>query len=170
MAVALWPAGARAQTVARSFEDLRSLVAAGDKVVVSDTAGHRVKGTVAAADENTLSVTTGEGIRTFTRSEVTTVRMSDGLRNGALIGAGVGAGTAVAILGIIAADDGYVLDSAKVFAPLMLSSAGALMGMLIDRAHEGGRVLYASPGQKTTVGVSPILGGRRRGVQVTIGF
>jgi hypothetical protein len=50
-------------------------------------------------------------------------------------GAGTGLGVGVAILGALGPQDGYVLPSAKAGAPILLSAVGALIGILIDRAH-----------------------------------
>ena len=69
----------------------------------------------------------------------------DNLSNGALIGAGMGLGAAVAILAVIASGDGYVLPSAKWGAPLLLSSVGGVVGAVIDRAHRSQPLLYVAP-------------------------
>lgn len=168
--VALWPASAEAQTMARPFEELIGVVKAEETVIVTDMRGHRVKGTLTTVDEDSLSLATDGLPKTFARSEVSTVRVAEGLGNGALIGAGVGLGAALGILAIVGSGDGYVLPSAKVGAPLLVSGIGALVGVLVDRAHDGGRVLYVSPGQTSGLLVSPILGKDRRGVLVSVRF
>jgi hypothetical protein len=66
----------------------------------------------------------------------------DGLLNGTLLGAGIGLGAAAAVLTVAAAGTGYVLDSAKWGAPLLFSTAGGIIGALIDRAHRGDQVVY----------------------------
>ena len=69
--------------------------------------------------------------------------------NGALIGAGIGLAAAGIILGTIGSGDGYVLPSAQWGAPLLLSAAGALLGIVIDRAHRHEQLLYvAIPGAR----------------------
>ena len=103
----------------------------------------RVKGVLTTVDKDSVSLVTDGRTQTFARSEVSAVRLADGFGNGALIGAGAGLGTALGILAIAGSGDGYVLPSAKVSAPLLLSGIGGLMGALIDRAY--GRVLYVSP-------------------------
>jgi len=147
VAVALWPADADAQTIARSLEELKGIVKAEETVIVTDMGGRRVKGALTAVSDDSLTLATNGRTQTFARSEVSTIRVADGLANGSLIGAGAGFGAALGILAIAGSRDGYVLPSAKVGAPLLLSGIGALLGALIDRAHEGGRVLYVSPGQ-----------------------
>jgi hypothetical protein len=66
----------------------------------------------------------------------------DDLINGALIGAGIGLGTAVTILAVAASGDGYVLASAKWGAPLLLSAVGGVIGVLVDRAHRNDQLVY----------------------------
>src|SRR5688572_2822298 len=106
----------------------------------------------------------------FAQSQVSTVHEKDGLANGALIGAAVGAGAALSILAIAGSGEGYVLPSAKVGVPLLLSGVGALVGALVDRAHEGSRLPYVSPGSTTKLVFSPLLGKDRNGVLLFVRF
>ena len=145
-------------------------MAKAEKIVVTDMSGRRVRGALTAVDRDSLSLATDGKTETFARTEVSTVRIADGLGDGALIGAGAGLGAALAILAIAGSGDGYVLPSAKVGAPLLLSGAGALVGVLVDRAHEGGRVLYTSPGPTSGLVVSPVLSKDRQGVRVSVRF
>ena len=55
-AVALWPASAEAQAMARSFEELIGIVKAEEVVIVTDTKGRRVKGALTAVDKDSLSL------------------------------------------------------------------------------------------------------------------
>ena len=66
----------------------------------------------------------------------------DSSMDGALIGAGMGIAAAGIILGAVGSGDGSVLPSAKWGAPLLLSAAGGLLGLVIDRAHRDERLLY----------------------------
>lgn len=168
--VALWPASAQAQPMACSFEDLAGLVKVETTVIVTDMKGRRVKGALSAVDHDSISLVLDGRRLTFARSEVATVRMVDGLLNGSLIGASAGAGAALGILAIVGSRDGYILPSAKVGAPVLLTGVGALVGALMDRAHDGGRVLYLSPAQTPGIVVSPFLGAHRQGVRVSIYF
>jgi hypothetical protein len=169
-AVILSPASAEAQTMARSFEELMGIVKAEQTVIVIDMRGRGVKGVLAGVDKDSVSLATDGRTQTFPRSEVSTVRVSEGFGNGALIGACAGLGTALGVLAIAGSGDGYVLPSAKVGAPLLLSGIGALIGALIDRAHDGGKVLYVSPGQTSELVVSPLLRKDRQGVLVSLRF
>ena len=169
-AVALWPAIAEAQTPVRSFEELTGIVKAEETVIVIDMRGRNVKGALTGIAQDSLSLAAEGRLQTFARSEVRTVRVADGLVNGALIGGVVGLGAALGTLAIAGSGDGYVLPSATVGAPLLLSGIGALVGVLVDRAHEGGRILYVSPVQTSGLVVFPLLGKDRHGVVVSIRF
>jgi hypothetical protein len=142
--LALWPADAETQTIARTFEELAGLAKAEEAVIVIDMNGRRVTGALTAVDKDSLALAIDGRTRSFARADVSRVRLKEGLGNGALLGAGVGVGTALSILAIAGSRDGYVLPSAKLGAPLLLSGIGALVGILVDRAHEGGRVVYES--------------------------
>src|ERR1044071_1383788 len=136
--LALSPAGVNAQTAGGSFEELEGILQTGMTVVVTDTNGRTLKGGLTGIDDGSLSLNANGRTRTVPRADVSTVRLSDGFRDGALIGAGAGLGAALGILAVLGSRDGYLLPSAKVGAPLLLAGAGALVGALVDRAHEGG--------------------------------
>jgi hypothetical protein len=129
----LWPASAKAQATARTFEEVRQT-------------------------------------QSYAWSQVSTVQKKDGLANGALIGAAVGAGAALGILAIAGSGEGYVLPSAKVGAPLLLSGVGALVGALVDRAHESSRLPSVLPGPTSKLVFSPLLGKDRNGVLLFVRF
>lgn len=132
-----------------SWEKMGS-VQPGASLVVTLNSGNRLEGTFNALDSTALAFTDRAGRQiTVQRSEISRIvapATSDSLTNGALIGAGTGLAVALAILGALGSQDGYVLPSAKVGAPLLLSGAGGLAGILIDRAHnKPERVLYLAP-------------------------
>src|SRR5688572_6292785 len=126
-----------------------------------------------AIAEAQVMTRSADGLRnnqSFARSQVSAAQKKDGLANGALIGAAVGAGAALSILAIAGSGEGYVLPSAKVGVPLLLSGVGALVGALVDRAHEGSRLPYVSPGSTTKLVFSPLLGKDRNGVLLFVRF
>ena len=106
--LASWPTSAEAQTIAQSFEELIGVVKAEETVIVTDMKGRRVKGALTAFDEDSLTLATDGLTQTFARSEVSTIRVADGLGNGALIGAASGLGAPLDILAILGSQDGYV--------------------------------------------------------------
>ena len=119
----------------------------GAPLVVTTNSGQRLAGVFDALDSTTLRLIAAPGTPVIVqRSEIARIAApatSDGLTNGTLIGAGAGLGVALAILGALGSQDGYVLPSAKTGAPLLLAGVGGLVGMLIDRGHERPeRILY----------------------------
>ncbi len=85
---------AAAQTVPSSFKDMQFLVGTGDRVTVVDTSGARITGRISEMDASTLVITSGSGPHRFTQNDVIVVRQrkADPLKNGAVIGAVMGAG------------------------------------------------------------------------------
>jgi hypothetical protein len=119
----------------------------GASVVVTTNSGKRLQGIFNALDSKTLILAAAPGAPAIVqRSEIARIAVpatNDGLTNGAFIGAGAGLGVALAILGALGSQDGYILPSAKTGAPLLLAGVGGLVGMLIDRGHKRPeRVLY----------------------------
>ena len=170
VAMALWPATTEAQTTDRHFGELMAIVKAGQTVIVTDTTGRKVKGALTSVDENSLALAEDGRTQTFARSDVSTVRLTDGVGDGALIGAAAGLGAALGILAAAGSGDGYILPSATVGAPLLLSGIGALVGALIDRANDRGKVLYASPGQISGLVLFPLLRKDRHGLLMSVRF
>ena len=108
--------------------------------------GGRIVGAFKALHPMMLEITDqdGKGV-SVARSDVAKIvvsDVSDSSMNGALIGAGIGLAAAGTILGTIGSADGYVLPSAKLGAPLLLSAAGGLLGIFIDRAYRDELLLY----------------------------
>ena len=64
--VILAPSAAPAQTIANSFEELRTVLKKGQTIVVTDASGHRARGKVADVSPSSLVVLTPEA-RTFIR-------------------------------------------------------------------------------------------------------
>ena len=118
----------------------------GSRVVVTLIDGERLEGAFRTLGPDNLALTDSAG-RNFgvARSNIRQVAARgerDDLKNGALIGAGIGLGAAAIILAAIASGDGYVLASVKWGAPLLLSAVGAVVGVFVDRAHRNDQVVY----------------------------
>ena len=118
-------------------------------LVVTLKSGVRLDGAFKALEPAELTLTDSAGSEfKVARSDVARIRgraAKDEIANGALIGAGIGLGAALAILRVIGSGDGYVLPSVKWGAPLLLSSVGSIVGALVDHAHNGERLLYVAP-------------------------
>jgi hypothetical protein len=85
---------AAAQTVPGTFKDMQFLVKAGDRVTIIDAAGAKITGRISELDASTLSIASAAGPHRFTQDDVVVVRQrrADPLKNGAVIGAVIGAG------------------------------------------------------------------------------
>src|SRR5262245_57026013 len=94
---ALFPNAAHAQTVAGSFDELRRILAVDETVVVTENIGRQIRGKVVDVSADALTIRTGDR-QVFMESTVAEVRRIDSLRNGLLMGAGIGG--AVLALGI----------------------------------------------------------------------
>jgi hypothetical protein len=120
----------------------------GTSLVVTLKSGSRLEGAFKSIAPDMLALTDPAArelkIPLSTIASVVGPRSSDRLTNGVVIGTSIGLGVAIAVLAALGSQDGYVLPSAKVGAPLLLSGAGALLGALVDRAHKGRQVLYVA--------------------------
>ena len=120
----------------------------GTALVVQTRAGDRIECTFSSVTTDVLTVRDRTGriiaLPTALVDRIVLRARPDGLSNGALIGAAAGLGAAAAILAAVGAGDNRTLPSAKVGAPILLSGAGGLVGVLIDRAHhEPERIVFA---------------------------
>ena len=137
-----------AATIPGSWDQIAALQLR-SSLVVTLKSGRRLVGAFKALEPAGLALTDSAGTEfTVARSDVARITgraAQDQITNGALIGAGIGLGAALAILKIVGSGDGYVLPSAKWGAPLLLSSVGGIVGALVDRGHNGERLLYVAP-------------------------
>ena len=160
----LAPCLAQAQTATSSFEELRRVLNNGQTVVVTDTAGRRTKGTVSDVSTAPPSIVLlAPQARTLAESTIAEIRATDSVRNGALIGGGVGVGLALWDYLIDPSEPG----NAAIFAVSI--GLGTAIGAGIDALVKG-KVLYRSPQQKRGVTISPIAGRNRRGVLLQVRF
>jgi hypothetical protein len=104
-------------------------------------------------------------------------RAGDSLKNGALIGLGIGAGMGAAwCVGAVADDSGDIdarVECAEGFT--VFPGLGALIGLVVDAAIPGRmRVVYqASPARepsRATLMVVPVVTSRARGLAVSVAF
>jgi len=140
--------GQRGGVIAGSWDEV-VVLRPGSRVVVTLIDGERLEGAfrILRPDELGLADSAGRDFdvaRTNIR-QIVARGERDGLMNGALTGAGIGLGTAATILAVIASGDGYVLASVKWGAPLLLSAAGGVIGLFIDRTRTDDQVVYLKP-------------------------
>lgn len=135
---AVLPARAQAQSVARTFDELRMLVGSGDTVFVTEQTGPERRARVLEITGSSLAVLVDGGRRDLEEGGVMRIRMRGGdpLWNGAVIGAVTGVGIVVAIG---AALDGFDDCSAQCVAldGGIYGGLGALVGVGIDALIKG---------------------------------
>jgi hypothetical protein len=118
----------------------------GSQLVVTLKSGSCFEGLFKAVGPEVLDLTDRVGndlsIPMSEIDRIVALGTRDSLTNGIAIGAGIGLGAALAILAAVGSQDGDVLPSAKVGAPLLLSGVGGLVGALVDHAHTREQVVY----------------------------
>ena len=164
------PAAAGAQTPVDSFERLQHVLKVGQSVVVTDSTGHRTKGTVQDLSATSLAIL-APGARTFAPSSVLMIRRADTRHKWTLIG--LGAGAAIGTVGVVStlqrnSDAVYFW----VYIGVWLSpAAGATAGAIAD--HQiGSRPIFLAPSGAGAgkVSVSPLFAKRAAGLSVSFRF
>jgi hypothetical protein len=175
-ALATVPALAAAQDPVTSFDRLNARLKVGDMVWVTDAQGREIEGRVQhiAPDAVTL-----DGSRTLRGSDVTLIRARehDSVKNGTLIGLGVGGALGLAWCLAAAADDSpHVSTRVECTEGFTAYGAlGTLLGVVIDATIPGKmRVAYrapAAPGPSTGhLSTGLIVTSHAKGVAVSFSF
>jgi hypothetical protein len=170
-AALLVPATTTAQALAGNLDQLRVLVKVGDTLNVTDASGREVRGRVISLSASALELAVGGQSRSFGDNDITSIRQrrGDSLRNGTLIGLGVGAGIGALCFALAATEDdtvGFGVACMGVY-----SGLGAAIGVGIDAAIRGNQLIFARPAAPARgVAVRPLLGRGRTGVQASITF
>jgi hypothetical protein len=142
-------ATASAQEPASSFDALAGRIQVGQRLWVTDATGRDVRGRLERLSSAELVLRTS-GLETFAVSDVRLVRARDrdSLKNGTLIGLGVGAGMGTAwCIGAIADNSGDIdarVECAEGFT--VFPGLGALIGLAVDAVIPGPmRLVYQAP-------------------------
>jgi hypothetical protein len=165
-----------ARQVSSLFEEVRAVVKPGDTVTVVDTVGRALSGQVDAISSTSLALVRKGHRTTFAESDVAEVRYSKraNVRRGAALGAGIGAGGAVAliVLDLIVGDGHGPCECAarQLRGIAYYAGLGAGIGVLSTAwAHEEATIVR-SAAQSRMLTFSPLVTRGRRGVAVTYGF
>jgi hypothetical protein len=168
------PVSAAAQEPAASLEELTRWVRIGDSVTVTDGGGRKVAGRIAGLKPESIALAVDAAVREFPQADVLAItrREHDSLRNGALIGMGVGAGFFVLA---VTADGGcpYYEDCAALLTmgTLFYAGLGAGIGAGIDALVPGRQsVIYRRPPGKPHVRLSPRFAPARQGLLLSVTF
>jgi hypothetical protein len=163
------PTAASAQGVASSFAELRLLVRAGDEITVLDNSGAESAGRILSLSPSSIGLLVDGSRQDLEEARVAAVfkRMHDPLRNGALVGFGTAAGLFALTIASVGCEgcESWVLASGFVYASL-----GAAVGVGIDALIARPKIVYEKAPSASRLRVSPIFGGRRRGVALQLNF
>ena len=161
--VVLTPCAGFGQEPSRSFEQLRGLVKAGDRVTVIDTAGGAATGTVIRITDDELTVEVDGSARNWTPSGVRQIRRGTGDSglNGTLIGGAIGVG-----IGSLSYLDNECREEAGCAAGLVFGAAVcAGIGAVIDALIHADRAIYqGAAGSYTSRIRMTLVGGKGRAV------
>ncbi len=164
------------QEPVKSFDQLNTRLVPGDTIWVTDGEGREVKGKVQSLSSNALSLD-ANGPRTFAARDVSVIRERprDSLKNGTLIGLGIGGGLATAwCIGAIATDEHPGVECPEGF--IVFGGLGTLLGLGIDALIPGKKiVVYRAPGPAgapghARVSIVPVVTPRTRGVALSYSF
>jgi hypothetical protein len=180
----LLAAPASAQPRALTLDELGQELAPGDPVSLVQTGGEALTGQLLRVGVSDLTVRTSEQPTTGQprrRLDVTIPfdsiqsleRRRDSSRNGALIGAGIGAGFVGAMFARAVAIDRNEIDE---WAPIYLgygalfTGLGTLVGWAIDKGHSKPGIRFDRSAAETTKVSVAALGYRGRGVALSVSF
>jgi hypothetical protein len=169
---------ASAQDASASFDALAGRIQVGQQIWVTDATGREVRGRLERLSSDGL-VLRADGLETFAAPDVRRVRARarDSLKNGTLIGLGIGGGMGTAwCIGAIADDSGDIdarVECAEGFA--VFPGLGAVIGLAVDAVIPGKlQVVYeASPpreASRASVMVLPLFSSHVKGVVVSFAF
>ena len=126
------------------LEVLLNRIKAGDGIEVTDSTAVKTAGTLTTLTDTSIGMMVRGSELKFPIADIREIgKRGDSVRNGALIGAGIGAG--LVALGGAAWCSGYACS--RPFVDTVAASAGvgllfAGIGALIDKAHTGHTVIY----------------------------
>lgn len=158
---------------ARSFEQLQLLVKPGDRIYVTDSMGNVTEGKVAGLSTSSLRLMTKSSTKDWSESDVFKIRQwrHDSLKNGALIGAGVGFGLSLAGVIAVCGEWGDCGGEA-VAAVAVYTGVGAAIGVGFDALIPSKQTVYIG-GTRISLNrikIKPIVGHSRKGVVVAFSF
>ena len=158
---------------AQSFEQLKLLVKPGDKIYVTDSSGIITKGKVGGLTTSTLSLLADKKTLDLAEKDVSRIRQwrHDSLKNGTLIGLGVGVG--LGLVGTIAfCHDGWAdCGGEQVAVVAIWGGIGAGIGVGIDALIPSKQTVYIGPRTASNrIKIRPVVDRHRKGAAVAFSF
>ena len=173
VAAALAAAGPRAEAAepARSMEELEARLAPGAAVDVVDREGRVYRGQFARADSDGVLLTIGgsdTGRRIAASDVISVTRDGDSLKNGLLIGGGIGLASSLLLL---AAENEEFCDASEcVLSGVFVTATYAGIGALVDYLVNGKTLVYRQPSTRVSLAVTPYPVRRGGGLALSIRF
>jgi hypothetical protein len=167
----LWPALGLAQVPAQSIDQLKVAVGEGQKITITDRAGHETSGRLVKIAEDTLSLQVQDETVRWELADIRRIqkREADPLGNGILIGALVGAGVSGGMLAYACSIFEGCGPGELTFVALWSAFGGGL-GALVDAAHATNRTVYEAPARRTAMDIVPIVTPDARALAVRVTF
>lgn len=169
------PEIARAQTTATSFDALAGAVKPGQRVVVAAADGQKTKGDVVEITPSSITLLVndkwGAQRRRFDKGTVMTIRRSDRLWNGLLIGLGAGMLATEIFVRQNCGPRGYDDECAAIVAVVGVGTfvpGGAVIGALIDKSIS--KLVYQGGVIGSAIRITPQLAPTRAGVSLSVTF
>ena len=159
------------------FDQVPLKLRIGDTVVATDSSGHEQKGKVLDLSSKSLSLAIHGARRELDAGDIRALDLQsrDSLKNGALIGFGIGMG--VTTVGVIAtaASRHHSGDIAAVavLGTLIYGGIGTALGMLVDSLVEERLPVYRAAATKpaaTKISFSPLISRDKKGIALTLRF
>ena len=157
---------------ATSFDQLPLLVKPGDSVYVTDFSGNTVKGRISQLSSTSLGLTVNGKRRDLLQTDVSYIRQwrSDPLKNGALIGLGVGAGLGTFLVVYACSYEGGCGPEA-VAGVFTTAGIGTAIGVGLDALIPAKQTIYQNQNRiSRKVHFAPILNRKDKGVKVAFSF
>jgi hypothetical protein len=158
---------------AQSFEQLKLLVKPGDKIYVTDSSGIITKGKIGGLTTSTLTLLSDKKTLDLSEKDVSRIRQwrHDSLKNGTLIGLGVGVG--LGLIGTIAyCNDGWGDCGGEAVAVVAIwGGLGAGIGVGVDALIPSKQTVYIGPrAASNRIKIRPVLDRYRKGAAVAFSF
>ena len=160
-----------------SFDDVQRLLKPDQRVVVTDMGGGTTRGHVVEVTPSAVTIRVDDAFgprrtRTFERGTVATIRRSDRLWNGFLIGLGAGIIASEVWVYNLCGPRGYDDECAAIATGVGLFTmvpGGAVAGLLIDKAI-GNQLIYRAARGRAMFDVAPVISPKGQGVVASIRF
>jgi hypothetical protein len=152
-----------------SANDLRDRLKEGQKVDVTDEQGRELRGRIVNLTADSLTLTRGADRQLVPYAQIVKIDRVDDLRNGALVGLGVGLGL-FALDAVVSSENGITLNPAGYLViGALYGAAGAGAGVGIDALIGGNRNIYQRGGS-TRISLVPSIGRDRIGAAIGISW